>query len=133
VLARCLIDSSSLRPIDRHVITAITIYRIERDLSRNAIFEVYLNEAWMGRGSHGAAAAARAYFGKPLGDLSLDEAAFVAVLAKSPTSIGRNLERDTEWRNRVLDRMVRAGTITSMQAETAKQMPLRIVEWRSPT
>jgi penicillin-binding protein 1A len=130
MLARCLTDLIPGRQADSLMIAAsIVVYRLERDVSKDAIFEVFLNEAWMGRGSYGVAAAAEAYFGKSLTDLSLDEAAFIAALTKAS---GRNLRGGNEQRNRILDRMVEAGAITSSQAEIAKLAPLRLIEARNP-
>jgi membrane peptidoglycan carboxypeptidase len=133
-LARCLTrqNPQCCRNIDWQVVSAIVVYRLERDFPKDAIFETYLNEVWMGRDSYGAAAAADAYFGKLMGDLSVDEIAFIAALPRAPTLMSRTLERGTERRNFVLDRMVVAGAISSAEAESAKQVQLRLREPRTP-
>jgi membrane peptidoglycan carboxypeptidase len=133
-LARCLAHQNPqcCRNIDWHVVSAIVMYRLERDFPKDAIFEAYLNEVWMGRGSYGAAAAADAYFGKPLADLALGEAAFIAAILRTPTRTSRDIERATVRRNTILDRMTKTGSISPEQAEAAKQLQLRIREVPAP-
>lgn len=92
-----------------------------------------MNGTWFGRGAYGASAAANAHFGKSLSDLTLEEAAYVAALARAPYSINRNNERGTERRNFVIDRMRKAGAISPEQAESAKQRPLLLREVFAPT
>ena len=72
--------------IERKVKEAILAFRIERTLSKERILELYLNEIYLGFGSYGVAAAALNYFDKSLGDLTVDEAAFLAALPKAPNN-----------------------------------------------
>ena len=65
---------------------AILAIRIEQTLSKERILELYLNEIYLGLGSYGVAAAAQAYFNKPLDKLTLSEAAFLAALPKAPNN-----------------------------------------------
>jgi penicillin-binding protein 1A len=109
---------------DRLVCNVLLLIRTERTLSRDFIFELYLNETYFGRRVYGVAAAAKAYFAKPLTDLTAGEAAFVAVLPRAPTLIRGNLARVTERRNFVIDRMQHAGSLSAAEAESAKQQPL---------
>ena len=60
--------------------------RIEQVMSKQRILELYLNEIYLGLGSYGVAAAAQAYFNKPLDQLTLPEAAFLAALPKAPNN-----------------------------------------------
>ena len=60
--------------------------RIEQTLTKQRILELYLNEIYLGLGSYGVAAAAQAYFNKPLDKLTLPEAAFLAALPKAPNN-----------------------------------------------
>jgi penicillin-binding protein 1A len=94
------------------------------NLPNDRIFEIYLNEVWFGRRSHGAAAAANAYFGKSLSDLTLDEAAYLAALPRAPYSVGRDRELGIRRRNFVIDRMAEAAAVSPAQAASAKQQPL---------
>src|SRR5262249_10146232 len=66
--------------VSRKVKEAMLAYRIERSLSKDRILEIYLNEIYLGAGAYGIAAAADTYFQKPLDQLSLSEAAFLAAL-----------------------------------------------------
>ena len=103
--------------------------RIEGVLTKQQILELYLNEIPLGRRSFGVQAASRAYFDKDVGDLELQEMAFLAILPKAPEVYGRsqNAERAVERRNFVLTQMVANEFITSAEAETAKGMPLGLV------
>jgi penicillin-binding protein 1A len=98
--------------------------RADRILPRDTLFEIFLNELYFGRGAYGVAAAAAVYFGKSLGDLSIDEAAFIAALPRAPTWLSHNKDRGTERRNVVVDRMLQAGAISGAQAISAKRPPL---------
>lgn len=102
------------------------------DLPKDLIFELYLNEIWLGCGTYGAGAAANAYFGKSLSNLTLEETAYVAGLIRAPSAISRNLEHGTGRRNFVLDRMAEAESISPTQAESAKQQPLILREVPAP-
>src|SRR5260370_28499622 len=72
--------------VSRKIKEAILAYRIEGSLSKDRILEIYLNEIYLGAGSYGVAAAADTYFQKPLDQLSLSEAAFLAALPKAPNN-----------------------------------------------
>ncbi len=94
--------------------------------------ELYLNEIPLGRRSFGVQAAARAYFDKDVGDLDLNEMAFLAILPKAPERYGRERFRDMaiERRNFVLDQMVANDFITASAASAAKAKDLGLVEQR---
>jgi penicillin-binding protein 1A len=103
--------------------------RIESLLTKQQILELYLNEIALGRQSFGVQAAARAYFDKDVGDLNLQQAAFLAILPKAPEDYGRAKSADKAMarRNWVLDQMVKNGYVTRGQADTAKAQPLGLV------
>src|SRR3546814_4901386 len=63
--------------------------KMERELSKDEIFELYLNNSFFGNRSYGIAAAAEFYFGKSLAELDLDEVATLASIPKFPSKIGR--------------------------------------------
>jgi penicillin-binding protein 1A len=124
-IARCLLASSEpLKAIEWQIKNVILIYRIERDLSKDRIVEIYLNAVPLGRGASGAGAAANAYFGKSLADLTLAEAAYIAGLAKARQHFGSNDVEGTSRRNVVLERMAEAGAISPGEAAAAKAQPL---------
>lgn len=100
--------------------------RIERVLDKERILELYLNQIYLGNRAFGVAAASLNYFDKPLSELTLSEAAYLAILPKGPANyqLPRNLERATDRRNYALSRMVERGYITEAQATEARAMVL---------
>lgn len=106
--------------------------RIEGVLNKQQILELYLNEIPLGRRSFGVQAAARAYFDKDVGELSLAQSAFLAILPRAPEVYGRkqHAERAIERRNWVLDQMVRNGWASREDADAAKAQPLGLVVQR---
>ncbi|HVR89560.1 MAG TPA: transglycosylase domain-containing protein [Novosphingobium sp.] len=119
--------------ITRKLKEMIVARRIESVLSKQQILELYLNEIPLGRQSFGVQAAARAYFGKDVSDLQLQEAAFLAILPKAPETYGRakNAAAAIVRRNYVLDQMYKNGWATADQAAQAKAQPLGIIPRRS--
>jgi penicillin-binding protein 1A len=107
---------------------AVLAYRIESALSKSRILEIYLNEINLGFQSYGVAAAAQAYFGKSLDELSLSESAFLAALPKAPHNYNplRHYEAAVARRNYVLDRMLEDGVITDAEAREAKAQPITV-------
>lgn len=103
---------------------------LETRLTKDQIFELYLNEMVLGqRGPfaiHGVAEASRIFFGKDVRNVSLAEAATIAGLLQSPSRLSpfRNPERAIERRNVVLSAMVDAGYITREESEAARAAPL---------
>ena len=131
---RCLMSLSTeccKKQIDWHIGGGVLFGRIERTLSKDTIFEIFLNEMWFGRGAYGASAAAEAYFGKSLSDLTLEQAAYIAALPRAPNRMSRQ-ERGIELRNFVIDRMRDAGMISPAQAASAQQQPLSLREVSAP-
>ena len=125
-VARCLL---SLTPGNDRQIDPITsiffIQRVTRNLSRDRLLEIYLNESYLGRGAYGVAAGAEAYFGKPLPDLDVDEIAFLIMRARRPYP---SHSFDTHARDYAIDRMQTAGLIGETQAAAAKSRPLLLKE-----
>jgi penicillin-binding protein 1A len=70
--------------LERKIKEAILALRLERTFSKDHILELYLNEIYLGERAYGVAAAALAYFGKGLDELTLAEAAFLAGLPRAP-------------------------------------------------
>ncbi|MBS0576994.1 MAG: penicillin-binding protein 1A [Proteobacteria bacterium] len=109
--------------------------KIERELSKDEIFELYLNKCFFGNRAYGVAAAADYYYGKKLDQLSLDEAASLAAIPKFPSSGNpiSNPERALERRNWVLDRMAENGFISGAQRDAAKAQPPHASAHEPPT
>jgi penicillin-binding protein 1A len=113
---------------------AILALRIEDSLSKERILELYLNEIYLGIGSYGVAAAAQAYFDKPLDQLTIGEAAFLAALPKAPNNYNPFKSPDAAKARRdwVLDRMADDRVITAAQAASAKAEPIVPSAFRRP-
>ncbi|MGB5559295.1 MAG: penicillin-binding protein 1A [Paracoccaceae bacterium] len=121
---------SSDRSAERKIKELILASRLEQTLSKDKILELYMNEIFLGQNSFGVAAAAQTYLNKNLGQLSADEAAFLAALPQAPTTYHpvRAKERVTERRNFVLREMFENGYIDQATYETAKAQPLKSVQ-----
>ncbi len=100
--------------------------RIERVLDKERILELYLNEIFLGNRAYGVAAAALNYFDKPLSELTVSEAAYLAILPKGPANyqLPRHRERAIDRRNYAIGRMLERGYITEAQAEEARAADL---------
>ncbi len=118
------------RSVERKIKEIILSARIEETLSKEDILELYLNEIFLGQNSFGVAAAAQTYFNKPLEELTVQEAAYLAVLPKAPSTYHpvRNLERAVDRRNFVLREMAENGYITADQFEVARASQLITVQ-----
>ncbi|MEL6690878.1 MAG: PBP1A family penicillin-binding protein, partial [Pseudomonadota bacterium] len=116
---------------ERKIKEIILASRIEQTLSKEKILELYLNEIDLGVRSYGVAAAAQSYFNKPLTDLTIAEAAFLAIHPKAPYSYNpaNDYEAAVNRRNNlVLREMHENGYITDQQYEEAKAEPIRTVQ-----
>jgi len=101
--------------------------KIESELSKDEIFELYLNKSFFGNRAYGVAAAAQFYYGKPLDQLSLDEMASLAGIPKFPSSGNpiSNPERARQRRdNYVLQRMADLRFVSQAEADAAKAAPM---------
>jgi 1A family penicillin-binding protein len=127
---------SNERSFRRKLVELELARRLERTLTKQQIFEMYLNVIYLGNGTYGVEAASRDLFGKSVGRLSLAEAATLAGLAKGPSVYAprRHPERARGRRNLVLGLMAREGYITPVLAERTRKEPLRLAraEWRPP-
>ncbi|WP_414500958.1 penicillin-binding protein 1A [Zymobacter sp. IVIA_12111.31 C1] len=102
--------------------------QMERILSKQQIFELYVNKIYLGQGAYGAGAAAQVYFNKPIDQLTLPEAATIAGLPKAPSAFNPvvNPIRSLDRRNWILSRMRQANTITEQQYRDALETPLDV-------
>jgi len=100
--------------------------RIERQLSKKDILELYLNKIYLGHRSYGVGAAARVYYGKSVQELDLAQTAMIAGLPKAPSSFNpiTNPPRALKRRNYVLDRMHELGHISQAQYAEALAQPI---------
>ena len=101
--------------------------KMERELDKDEIFELYLNKSFFGNRAYGVAAAAEFYYGKTLDQLSLDEAATLAGIPKFPSSGNpiSNPERARIRRdNYILPRMAELGFVSRADADAARLAPM---------
>jgi penicillin-binding protein 1A len=114
--------------IVRKIKEMLLAYRIENELTKDRILEIYLNEIYFGAGAYGVAAAADTYFQKPLDKLTLAEAAFIAALPKAPNNYNaaRHAKAAQARRDWVLSSMAEIGYITQDQAKAATAEPLGV-------
>ena len=105
----------------------VTAY-IENLYRKKEILEMYLNKVYFGDGLYGVEAAARGYLGKSSADLTIDEAALLAGLVKSPSTWAPtvNLDRAIARRATVLQTMVEYGAIDAATADKAKVAPVKL-------
>lgn len=101
--------------------------RIEQVLTKDEIFELYLNKIALGHRSYGVAAAAQTYYGKDLNELSLGQMATIAGLPKAPSVLNpiSNPEKSKDRRHLVLERMYSLGFITKEEFDAADNEPYR--------
>jgi penicillin-binding protein 1A len=99
---------------ERKIREMIVASRVERELSKAEILELYLNSVYLGRGSWGIELAARSYFGKPAKELKLEEGALLAGLTKGPNYLNpdRHPGRAQERLAYVLSRLQEDGVAT---------------------
>ncbi|MDE0589840.1 PBP1A family penicillin-binding protein [Halocynthiibacter sp. C4] len=118
------------RTIERKIQEIILSNRMVTTLSRDHILEIYLNEIFLGQNSYGVAAAALTYFNKTLSELTVEEAAYLAVLPKAPSDYHpvRQLDRAMARRAYVLSEMYDNGYLTEAEYEKAMAEPLRTVQ-----
>ncbi|MBA2635873.1 MAG: transglycosylase domain-containing protein, partial [Sphingomonas sp.] len=123
-VAKALLQDSSYS-IGRKAREAVLAFRLESVLSKQEIFELYLNQIFLGRNAYGVQAASRAYFDKDVGELTLPEAAYLAVLPKAPANYDpvRATQKALTRRNYVLSEMSRNGFISEDQWRSAAATP----------
>jgi penicillin-binding protein 1A len=100
-------------------------FKIERELSKNAILELYLNKIYLGQRAYGVAAAAQVYYGTDINSLTLAQIAMIAGLPKAPSTTNpiRNPERALIRRNYVLKRMLTLSYISEEEFNEAFEAP----------
>ncbi|MBA3340758.1 MAG: PBP1A family penicillin-binding protein [Gemmatimonadaceae bacterium] len=110
---------------------------MEKSLTKDQIFQLYLNAIYMGNGVYGIEAASRDLFGKSVGRLTLTEGAMLAALPKAPSAYTprRHPKRALARRNLVLSLMVKEGYVSSERYAALSASRLRIArsQWRPDT
>ncbi len=121
------------RKITRKIREIILARRIEKEITKDEILELYLNRIYFGHGAYGVQMAAKTYFGKDIGNINQAEAALLAGLPKAPMVYSPYSDVDlTKLRQlQVLRRMVEEAFITEAQATEIYNQPLNLENLRS--
>jgi penicillin-binding protein 1A len=124
-LAGGLFLNRSDRSFHRKIQETILALEIERNYTKEQIFTMYCNQIYLGAGNYGFEAASEYYFSKPVGQLTLDEAALLAAIIRGPIySPTAHPDRAMARRNLVLSIMAHERRITPAQAQAASAQPL---------
>ena len=119
---------STEQTIKRKLYEILLAWKIEQNLSKDQILEVYMNQIFLGQRAYGFSSAAQIYFGKSLKEITVAEAAMLAGLPKAPSAYNpvANPKRATVRQQYILQRMKLLGYITEAQFEQAKVEKLQI-------
>jgi penicillin-binding protein 1A len=114
----------------RKIKEMILAVRVERELTKAEILSIYLNHIYLGHGAYGVGAAAFAYFGKEVEDLTIAEAALLAGIVKSPTELAlhRNMPGARERQRHVLGKMREYHYISDAEYHAALTEPIALVD-----
>lgn len=117
---------SSEKTYSRKLYEALLAFKIEHNLSKDQIFELYINQIYLGQRAYGFAVASQVYFGKPLKDITIAEAAMLAGLPKAPSTFNPvvNPKRASLRQQYVLRRMHELNFIDAAQYEAALKQTL---------
>ena len=114
---------SAEKSYTRKIYEILLTFKLEHLLTKDQILEIYMNQIFLGNRAYGFAAASEAYFGKPLKDITIAQAAMLAGLPKAPSAYNPIIN-PTRARSRqlyIIERMEQNGFITAQQAQTAKE------------
>ena len=119
---------SSEQTLKRKAYEVLLAWKIEQNLTKDQILEVYLNQIYLGQRAYGFSSAAQIYFGKKLPELSIAESAMLAGLPKAPSAYNPvvNPKRARARQQYILVRMHQLGYITEAQFKEAQQEELKI-------
>jgi penicillin-binding protein 1A len=119
---------SSEKTFTRKLYEVLLTFKLEHMLSKDQILEIYMNQIFLGNRAYGFAAASEAYFGKPMKELTIAEAAMLAGLPKAPSAYNpiSNPSRARTRQQYIIDRMLENGFITAAEALAAKKEELHV-------
>ena len=119
---------STEKTFTRKLYEVLLAFKLEHMLSKDQILEIYMNQIFLGNRAYGFAAAADAYYDKPMKDLTIAEAAMLAGLPKAPSAFNPiiNPNRARSRQLYIIERMQENGFITAEQAESSKREELKI-------
>ncbi|UJP06340.1 MAG: penicillin-binding protein 1A [Nitrosomonas sp.] len=122
------------KTLTRKFSEVLLAYKIEQNLSKDKILELYINQIYLGQRSYGFSAAAHTYFGKSLQEIDLAEAALLAGLPKAPSSYNpiSNPKRAKSRQLYVLGRLHKLNQITSQELDALEKQPIPIKKPSTP-
>jgi len=122
---------STEKTFTRKIYEVLLAMKIEQVLTKDQILELYMNQIYLGQRANGFASAAQVYFGKPLKDLTVAEAAMLAGLPKAPSAYNpiNNPKRATLRQHYVIARLFDNGYITAAQRDEALA---QVLHYRTP-
>jgi penicillin-binding protein 1A len=117
---------SSEKTFYRKLKEIVLAVKIESELTKEQILELYLNKIYFGHHAYGVIAASQVYYGKKINELEVDEIAMIAGLPKAPSSFNpiTNPQRALDRRNYVLKRMRKLGYIDDQTYQEAVKRPV---------
>ncbi len=123
---------STEKTFTRKIYEMLLAFKIESQLSKQQILEIYMNHIALGQRAYGFSSASEIYFGKPLKDITVAEAAMLAGLPKAPSANNPivNPDRATIRQRHIIERMLDNGFITAAQRDQAMKQQLK---YRTPT
>jgi len=119
---------SSEQTFKRKIYEVLMAWKIEQNLSKDQILEIYMNQIYLGQRAYGFASASKIYFGKNLQNITLAEAAMLAGLPKAPGASNpiSNPKRAKLRQMAILQRMYQLGYITPQQYDQAKKEEIHV-------
>ena len=122
---------STEKTFTRKIYEILLALKIESQLSKRQILEIYMNQIYLGQRAYGFAAASEAYFGKSLKNITIAEAAMLAGLPKAPSAYNpiANPRRATVRQRYIIERMLENGFISEAERDAALAQPM---QYRAP-
>ncbi len=119
---------SSEKTFTRKLYEVLLTFKLEHLLSKDQILEIYMNQIYLGNRAYGFAAASEIYYGKPMKDLTVAEAAMLAGLPQAPSANNpiSNPKRARVRQQYIIERMEENGFITAAQADAARRQELKL-------
>src|SRR5437764_1248419 len=119
---------STEKTFTRKLYEVLLTFKLEHQLTKDQILEIYMNQIFLGNRAYGFAAACESYFGKPLKDITIAEAAMLAGLPNAPSAFNpvTNPSRARACQLYIIERMEENGFITAEEADAAKKEELHV-------
>jgi penicillin-binding protein 1A len=128
-------ESSMLQKLQRKGYEILLSFKLEEQLSKDQILELYINQIYLGQRSYGFGSASQTYFGVKLKDVSIEQAAMLAGIPKFPGTANpvANFNRAKARQNYILSRMLKLGYISQAQHDTARANPMTNIRQTTDT